>query len=824
MATLPGGPLQSVSEGNAGLPPAKNLAGLGMQRTDDTQTVPTADKITTWFQLRWEDLRTSYTVYHQSCWQNILYYAGMLWITFNKDRRVWYPAVPEDEYTPMPNVNEFAPGIDAITSVYQIPVVQCTPKCEGDTDAHEVAEIANEVASEFCRRNGMAEGGTTEDKDGMGDRAGQLFTLCGNFFTIVDRKQANVSQVPIMETVPMVQLTCPQCKYQDQVPPDDPSLMVPPSSMLMGQQVSPGGMSPPCPKCGTPMEGQPTQKTQQATDQTTGQPATRAVITWEVRCKVGNPLFCLPQPGSTSQHAAAYHIWAERMQLDDIYKEWEYEAQPDNAYLDSTESSWEIAMNFYFTGYSSLTLSSAQAALVCIIFIKPDRVKDIPEGGVAVWCNGKIIKMFKWEEYCPVGDALTHVGYLNMPTTYFYRTPAMDMAQVQSELNRYESIIALHGMTSASDSLIIDENTKVSNVSGRGDRIIYWRSIGPGSREPHRLEHGALDNGVYEQRQRLRDALQNISGAVAVFRGQQAGSVTSAAGISQLRGQAEQMFSKPTMNWKQGWVQTVSKGVKLAQQSWQDWEIAKFVGPGKEVQIAKFKQAKLSDLLTWAASTHGLPQTRDEKRQDLLDLYDRKMLDTSDPDVKTRINELFGESGIDNEFNLDATRARWENGQLSHGQEVQFMPEVEDLATHLAIHGKLIKRLDFDKLDDNIKQAILEHYMETKMALQQQSLMAQESQVEYKAASIGKAAPEQAQPGTLLGGGPNASQGNGQGENGGSPTPPGQGGDKGAAEPGESRRSPRGQRGGRPDGGPHYSRRPVAAGQGTVPTGPNKRS
>lgn len=825
MATLPnGGPLGAIDQGDAALPGPKQLAGMGMRRNENDQVTPTAELMTTWFQLRWEDLRTAYTVYHQLCWQNILYYAGQLWILWDKDRRTWYPAVPEDEYTPMPSVNEFAPGIDAITSVYVIPNVQATPKAESDTDSHEIAEIANAVAVEICRRNGMAEGGTTEDHDGVGDRAGQLFTLCGNLFTIVDRKQTSVAQRPVMESVPMMLVNCPQCKYKATVPPNDPSLMTPPSSMLMGQQVSPGGMSAPCPQCGMPMETKPTQVTQQATDPATGQPATQAVITWDVRMKVGNPLFCLPRPGSTTQKNAGWHVWAERMSLDDIYREWEYEAQPDNLYLDSSEASWDISMNYYFTGYSNLTLSSQYSALVAIIFVEPDRVKEIPEGGVGVWINGKIVHFYRWEEYCVAGCALTHIGYLNMPTTYFYRSPAFDMAQIQKELNRYESIIALHAMTSASDSIIIDENTKASNISGRGDRIIYWRSIGPGSREPHRLEHGQLDSGIYEQRQRLRDAMQNISGAVAVFRGQQAGSVTSAAGISQLRGQAEQMFSKPVNNWKAGWVQTISKGVEIAQISWQAWEIAKFVGPGKEVQIEKFKRCTLKEKLNWVAATHGLPQTRDEKRQDLLDLFDRKMLDTSDPDVRTRINELFGESGIENEFSLDATRARWENGQLSQGKEVQFMPEVEDLATHLAIHGKLIKRLDFDQLPEEAQESIFQHYMETKMALQQQSLMAQESQVEYKAASIGKAAPEQAAPGTLLGGGPNAEQGRGQGGGNDGPPSPAGGGDKGGAEPGESRRGPRGQRGGRPDGGPHHSRRPVAAGQGAVPTGPNKRS
>lgn len=801
MATLPpGATLNSIADPDSAPTDPKALLGMKMQpgTGDNKANDPVGVRIESWLLGQWEDLRTAYTVYHQVCWQNFLYYAGQLWILWDRDRRQWYPAIPEDEYTPQPNINDFAPGIDAITSVYRIPNVESSPKVEDNEDAHEVAEIANILAEEFIRENGLENGGQTDNHDGVGDRAGQLFTLAGNVFTIVRKKKVGAGERPIIETVPMTQVTCPDCGLSDKLPPDHSTLAPPPSSMLMGQQVN----AVPCPSCGGGnVQQQPTTTTRQQIDPLTQKPATTPVIQWTAECSVGNPLFALPRPGATSFKKMGYIVWAERMSLDEIYERWQFEAQPDNQYLDSMEASWEIAMNYYFTGYSNLTLATKTSALVIMVFVEPDKVKEIPEGGVAVMINDKLINYATWQDACPCGHELTHFGYFNMPTTFFYRTPAFDMAQVQKELLRYESIIALHAMTSAADSLIIDENTKVSNVTGRGDRIVYWRSIGPGSKEPHRLEHGSLDNGIYEQRQRLRDALQQISGAVAVWRGQQTGSVTSAAGISQLRGQAEQMFSKPVDNWNAGWIETISKGVKLKQLLMEPWEIAAITGPGRDVAIQKFKQANLDSVLKWVSSTKGLPKTRDEKRQDLLAMYDRKMLDITDPNVKTRIVDLFGETGMDKEFNLDATRARWENSQLAQGKPVQFMPEVEDLAVHLYIHGQRIKRLDYDQLEPDQQKAMLDHYMETKMANEQLMLQNMESQVEYDAAKIGKEAPIQPEPGTLLGGGP---QGGGGGEGGqGAPT------------------APKGNRGGRIDGGPHApGRRPVASGQSVVPTGP----
>lgn len=709
--------------------PTADSAKKSNDTKDQERSKPYDDRIKSWMGTKWMDLRTAYTVYHQMVWQNILFYVGMVWIQWDQNRRIWQPAVPEDEWTPQPIVNNFAPACDAVASIFQMPTVEAVaPDGQVDNDdTHDILFVANALSEDLIKVNALENDYKT--KEGKADLAGQLFVLAGNLLTEVCRKKIKSVQVPKI----------------GQLPPPPPA----PGDQLMGQVVQP----PPPPQWGP------------LTDPNTGQPVMDQQDLYDAEVKIINPLFWLPRAGSTGMDDARYGMLAMRMSLDEIKELWGYDAQPDNQFLDSMESSWEIALNFYYTGYSSLTQATKESALVIISYIQPGKVADLAEGGVAVMVNDIVIYTYSWNDFCMDGEwPLTHFGYLKAPTTFFKRTSMYDVAHIQKETNRYESIIALHAMTSASDSLIIDKNTQVSNVTGRGDRIIYFRSIGPGSKEPHRLQHGSLDNGIYEQRQKLEDKIQNITGAVAVWRGQQAGSVTAASGISQLRGQAEQMFSKPTNNWKNGWVETVRKGVKLRQKVMTPVQIAEIVGPGHDIQIQKFKSANLDLAINWVATTHGLPRTRDEKRNDLLALFDRQMLDVNDPNVKITINELFGETGLLTMFTLDATRARAENSQMEKGAQVQPKPEIEDMQVHLAIHIERAKKLDFDQWPEPSQIALMQHIMETKIALQAQMTQMAVAQAGGAGGGPGEGSTPQppgspAGQGGAIGGGPHGQPG-----------------------------------------------------------------
>ncbi len=771
------------------------------------QDKPWGDRFQTFVKTKWEGLRTAYVIYHQLVWQDLLYYVGQLWIQWDKNRRIYQPTEPEDDYTPQPEINYYAPAADAVCSVFSMPDVECIPKVHTNDDAHDVAEVANVLAREFAVRNGLKDPKGNEVS--VADRASQLFVQAGNIFGIVRKRNCGTFEQPIIDQIPMTGVRCPQCDTASAVPNDDPMLQPPPpspSDMLMGQQVNGPGMNgqppyqPPCPTCAQPLQTYPTTKPKQRLDPETGKPVNNTIIRWDAEFKLGNPLYALPRAGATSMKKSRYILWAERMTIDEIYEEWQAEVQPDNQFLDSMESSWEIALNFYYTGFTSMTEATKDSALVIIAFIEPGKCKDVPEGGVGVLVGGNLIDIQQWNDWCAGEHPVSHACYLDVPVTFMGRSVMFDVAAHQKELNRYESIIALQGMTQASDSVVVDENTKVTEITGRGDRIIYYRSIGPGSQPPHRMTHGTLDAGVYEQRQKLLDNIQNVTGAVNVWRGQQAGSVTAAGAISQLRGQAEQMFSKPTQNWNNFWAEQHRKGVKVMQQVMTLEEITTILGADNVIKATKFKNAKLDDVLDWKAGGKGMSRTRDERKEEILSLFDRQMLDVNDPNVQENINDLFGETGMKTMFNKDATRARYENARLRMGETVQFMPDVENLEVHLFIHSEEIKELDFDTLPDPVKQMMLEHYMLTKMALTQQMMMQQEA----------------AQGG---GGGKSAS---------GPPKPPGSSSASGPGAPAGGHQSGPGEHGGPEHGRPGEAggRANQSAGQRrtnrTAPSGPPK--
>lgn len=648
-----------------------------------------------WCQKTWDENKSAYLVYHQLVWQAFLMYAGLLWIAWDKMRRMLVVNTPDDEWTPTPNVNYFSPTIDAITSAFQMPEVEAVPQSEADMDAHDVAEVCNALADWLMVQSGLkSDFQSQEDKVSL---ARQLFVLAGNCFTIIEDKQTDGNQVPAMESVPAYGAQCPNCDTYDKTP-----------AMADGVPTEPPTS---CLACGGLLEVQKTTITQPQMQN--GQPVMQSQSRYSCKVKIGNPVYALPRPGATNMEQSGWFMWAERMMVDEIKSLFNFDAEPDSIFVDGGAFNYETELSYWYAGYSSTNKAPKDSCMVVRFYVEPGRVKEIPNGGYFALINNKLACNDEWKGDHPV----TKGDYLKLPSTFFARSVAFDLMEMQRELNRYEAIIALHAMTTAADPIVADESTKVSEITGRGDVVIWYKSLGPGSVPPQRLGHGSLDEGVYAQRQKLQDLMQNISGAVAVYRGEQPGSVTAASGISQLRGQAEQMFAAPTANWAAMWRETVRKMVKRCQQNMQEWEIAELMGPDHDLQIAKFKKADLDDLVQWSATNFGLPRTRDEKRQELLALFDRGALDITDVNVRQRLFELFGDTGMLEQFSKDATRARKENNDIKNGGQPTFMPEIEDMKVHDAIHSEVIKSLDFDQWSPQAKTVMIQHALATKQAL-----------------------------------------------------------------------------------------------------------
>lgn len=667
--------------------------GNGTINADD----PFEDRVQQFGNERWKDLKSAYIVYHQVVWDALLKYAGVLWIQWNNNTKTYDIVATDDEWTPTPEINRFSPAVDSMMSNFAtIPEVEAVPSDASEMTSYPIADIATKLAQWVMKENALtSDYKGDEDKAG---RAGALLTLAGTVFTLLYPTAKQVGEKPVMGVQPGIGAQCPTCDTYDSYPGDQ------------APTAAPDGTPALCPQCQNPLTLSQTQITGP-----TGE--TEPIMSHSVRIDIGNPLFMLPRPGSKSMADLGYCFWAERMHIDRVWELYEIEAQADQEYLDGYSTSYENTLQYYYTGAASSTVRTKEECMVVQLFIEPGKIRAIPEGAWGIMVNGNwTIKPWSDNFYC---HPVTKCNYKNQPMLFFGRTDSFDLAKLQRESNHYEGIIKLHGMTSSMDPILVDENTQVDEITNRGDRVIKYRSLGPGSAAPTRMQHGTLDNGIYLQRDKIASEFQNISGAVNVWRGQAPGSITAASAISQLRGQAEQMFATPEGNWNAFWTETVRKAVTTLQQTMDPWEIAAIVGKGKDVEIAEFKKADLSKILNFVSTQHGLPKTRDERRQEMLTMWDRGALDINDVNVRERIVELFGETGMQQQFNKDATRARLENEQVKNGLLMQPQPMVgiEDLAVHYAIHVEQIKSLDFDKWPDQLKQILIHHALDTKEAL-----------------------------------------------------------------------------------------------------------
>ena len=453
---------------------------------------------------------------------------------------MWQPQQPTDEWVPRPRINRFSPTIDAVASNFaQIPEIEAIATPDDSPEATIISDICNKLANYVLVKEGLK-----QQTGQRGDRAGlasQLFVLTGAVFTRIGVKD-NQRMVDKMAPTDVAEWSCPTCDIYEQLDV---------------------GEEPPavCPQCGNPVEVGQSQKMAPVLDER-GNPTQVPQSQYELCLGIGNSLYAFPRPGALSIDDSPYLLWAERHPTDEIYFKTGFEASPDAIWPDGYSVTYEHALNFWYTGYSNTAIQIKDSCMQLEMYVAPGKIKDFPQGFYNIVVNDQpaMTKAWDFPEH-PV----TMGGYLVLPTLFFPRSIAFDLVEIQRELNAYESLIKLHGMVAAVDSIVIDANTIVNDITGRADKIIKWRAVGPNSQPPFRLSAGHLDDGIYKQRESLHAEFQNISMAVNAFRGQQEGAITAASAIQQLRAQAETMFNKPLANWNELWRETVRKYVKFIQ-------------------------------------------------------------------------------------------------------------------------------------------------------------------------------------------------------------------------------------------------------------------
>lgn len=665
-------------------------------------TLPLEERAQSFVPKAWDGVKTAYTTYRQQTWEARLRYANQQWLDWDTDRKMFKRAVPNDPWVPMPNINRFGPWIDGIASNFaSVPEIEAVPVPNDDPVKMGIADVANKLCDHAIKDNALrSDYGSREDRS---NTARQIFTLGGCVFTRVRLEQKEIGKRDVMAMQPTSTVQCLAC---GQVYPDLPE--------------APAA----CPGCGSPQitieEGEASMP-QMGED---GKPLTEAVTSPRVIVEVEDPVWFSPRAGSTGMDDSGWIICARRLTLDQIHERTGLDAAADGEFPDGFNTSYQNELVYWYLGYAAPQEATQESCLFVEFWCEPGKKKEFPEGCYAAYFNGKVQMAQAWSGMGPVDHPLTKGDFEALPGIFFPRAKAFDLCEIQRGLTQLDSMIELHLKTNAVEPIVIDENTIVSEITGRADKLVKWRSIGPGSKEPHRMHHGSLDPAMYDRVKYLESKGESIAATVSVFRGEQPGSITAASAISQLRSQAEMQFATPVKNWNNLWKETVRKCL-FFYQKYELSELVKIVGEDKLTQINDFIHADLKSALEFIATSNGLPRTRDERRQEMMVLFDKGALDTNDPQVRQKIFELFGDTGMMKNFNADATRARSNIRKMKEtGQPALFRPGIDNADIHESLATEAAVSLDFDHWQPASQQALIQYIGSIKEVLQQQAMAA----------------------------------------------------------------------------------------------------
>ncbi len=100
----------------------------------------------------------------------------------------------------------------------------------------------------------------------------------------------------------------------------------------------------------------------------------------EVEMDVLSPLVMLPRPGSEDfggQSGTPWVFVARRMTLNEVWNRFEVVAKADVYFLDGYNSTYENALNYYYTGFNATDLQNEDSCLVVELYVPPSS-QDFP--------------------------------------------------------------------------------------------------------------------------------------------------------------------------------------------------------------------------------------------------------------------------------------------------------------------------------------------------------------------------------------------------------------------------------------------------------------
>jgi hypothetical protein len=382
----------------------------------------------------------------------------------------------------------------------------------------------------------------------------------------------------------------------------------------------------------------------------------------------------------------------------------------------SSSSGTGVLEQQFLTALGVNSRMSSQQVYIKEAWIKP--CKDYPDGALASWCDGELLSLYDTWPYDNLDFPFAKLDHL--PTGRFYgESTITDMIPLQRELNRTRSQIVEAKNRMAKPQLVAPKGSiDVNKITSEPGLVILYT---PGFNPPQPIPLSPLPAYVEDELQRIQQDIQEQSASYDIPRG-----VISASAIAYIQEAHDTRFASAISSIEEA---TEKVGQQILGYVAQYWDVERKInvtGDNNIYEAYAYSKASIrdnTDLRVEAGSAQ--PRSLAAKQAFITEIG---KLGWISPEKALRYMDMAETGKMYEESQIDARQVQRENAKMSSTGQTLPINEWDNDQEHEANHANYMKTQEFEKLDPQVQQALVEHLQLHRSRMQtnmQQAQMAQ---------------------------------------------------------------------------------------------------
>lgn len=617
--------------------------------------------------------------FEKEWYRNVLFYAGLQWIKFDKTSKRWGKPKDMPWWIPNPVTNKFASAVDTIKSVLtqRDPRITITPATNDEKNI-ATAEIGEDINDTLDKESGISE--VRKSSAAWGVTVGNVFAY--SFYDTseehgmisVDVEKCNSCGEPAEpDAIVENENSCPKCSGKD-----------------FGVALNPDGSK----KQMTFPKGKLTTETLSPFE---------TFFSNEIQDFYKSREVVISKVKSIDELKRQYKDFADQLvpvsgaaaQLSEYY-------MTSIAYVTGTSASGNTPGN--------VGSDKIEKGMVDVVFSLPS--DDFPQGLCATLVGDVVVEADElWSKditgkyFIPIA----FFGGLHVPGRVWKKAPVEDLIPKQIQRNVYESMIELSLRRMGLPNWLIPEQCKVDDITGQGGQKIAYNASLNGAK-PEMVPGVPVNQSLFQAIEMIDKEMEDLAATYDALRGETPVGLKAFSALKFLSERGHSRHIEIIRNWED-----YNRRIKVHQ-----IEIARmnFTEPRKRTlsnkngvwETRQFDKSDLqSDINVEVESGSAIPKSQAAEQAQLMELQGAGILDMNDPRVKYKFMERMGQadmlSGVDEDVK-DAGR-EWHDF-------IDSVPEYEKAVAAKDPHPEAFLKLRFRMDVDNHAIHYLEHVARAK--------------------------------------------------------------------------------------------------------------